>query len=96
MKDKTPLLFCILMDAVGYVTYVLPVVGEWGDAIWAPISAYVFYKLFGGKTGKIGGVINLAEEALPFIDFIPTFTIGYIYKKISQKKTNSKQTTNPQ
>jgi len=42
MKDKTPLLFCILMDALGYVTYVLPVAGEWGDVIWAPISAYVF------------------------------------------------------
>lgn len=77
------------MDAVGYLTYLLPVIGEWGDIIWAPISAYLFYKMFGGKTGKVGALISFAEEILPFVDFIPTFTIGYIYNRFRKDKVNS-------
>lgn len=89
MKAKPSLILCILMDAVGYLTYLLPVIGEWGDIIWAPISAYLFYKMFGGKTGKVGALISFAEEILPFVDFIPTFTIGYIYNRFRKDKVNS-------
>lgn len=81
MQAKPSLILCIFMDAMGYLTYLIPVIGEWGDIIWAPISAYIFYKIFGGKTGKIGALISFAEEILPFVDFIPTFTIGYIYNR---------------
>ena len=89
MKAKPSLILCILMDAVGYLTYLLPVIGEWGDIIWAPISAFLFYKMFGGKTGKVGALISFAEEILPFVDFIPTFTIGYIYNRFRKDKVNS-------
>ncbi len=85
MKSKPSLILCIFMDIVGYLTYLLPIVGEWGDIIWAPISAFVFYKIFGGKTGKIGALISFAEEILPFIDFIPTFTIAYIYSRFKKQ-----------
>lgn len=85
MKSKPSLILCIFMDVVGYLTYLLPIVGEWGDIIWAPISAFVFYKIFGGKTGKIGALISFAEEILPFIDFIPTFTIAYIYSRFKKQ-----------
>lgn len=85
MKSKPSLILCIFMDIVGYLTYLLPIVGEWGDIIWAPISAFVFYKIFGGKTGKIGALISFAEEILPFIDFIPTFTIAYIYSRFKKE-----------
>ena len=84
MKAKPSLILCIFMDAMGYATYLLPFIGEWGDIIWAPISAFVFYKIFGGKTGKIGALISFAEEILPFVDFIPTFTIGYIYNRFKK------------
>lgn len=86
MRPKPSLLLCIFMDMIGYLTYLLPVVGEWGDIIWAPISAFIFYKIFGGKTGKVGAFISFAEELLPFIDFIPTFTIGYIYNSFKKDK----------
>ena len=85
MKSKPSLILCIFMDIVGYLTYLLPIVGEWGDIIWAPISAFVFYKIFGGNTGKIGALISFAEEILPFIDFIPTFTIAYIYSRFKKE-----------
>ena len=86
MRPKPSLILCIFMDMIGYLTYLLPVIGEWGDIIWAPISAFIFYKIFGGKTGKVGAFISFAEELLPFVDFIPTFTIGYIYNLFKKDK----------
>ncbi|MBL0145809.1 MAG: hypothetical protein IPP48_08655 [Chitinophagaceae bacterium] len=74
---KPNLLFCIIMDAIGYFTYALPGLGEFGDIIWAPLSGFIFYKTFGGTKGLIGGILNAIEEALPFTDFIPSFTIMY-------------------
>lgn len=83
---KTPkLLFCIFMDLAGYASYSIPVFGEWLDVIWAPLSAYIFYRSFGGRTGAVGSFINLAEELLPFTDFIPVFTLGYLYKRVRNK-----------
>jgi hypothetical protein len=74
---KPNLLFCILMDAIGYLTYAIPGLAEYGDILWAPISAFIFYKTFGGTKGLIGGILNGIEEILPFTDFIPSFTIMY-------------------
>lgn len=70
-----------MMDLIGVLTYCIPAMAEWGDVVWAPLSAFVFYKIFGGKTGKVGATISFLEEILPFTDFIPTFTLGYFYDK---------------
>ena len=61
-KLKEPLVLpnigiCIAMDLVGMLSYILPGVAEFLDIIWAPISGYVFFKLFGGRLGLIGGVL---------------------------------------
>lgn len=77
MKKRPSFTLCIIMDLLGCATYLFPVAGEWFDVLWAPISAFVFYRLFSGNIGKIGSIVNLVEELLPFIDIIPTFTIGY-------------------
>lgn len=82
---KPNLLFCILMDAIGYVSYLLPALAEFSDIIWAPLSAFIFYKTFGGTKGLIGGILNGIEEILPFTDFIPTFTIMYFIQNRSNK-----------
>lgn len=85
--EKLPsLAFCIVMDLLGMATFALPFLGEWFDLVWAPISALLFYRTFGGMTGAIGSVANLAEEILPGLDIIPTFTIGYFYTKYKMKK----------
>lgn len=74
--QKSPsLLFCVAMDAVGYLSFAVPGVGEVIDVAWAPISAAIFAKTFGGTKGTIGGIFNFVEEALPGMDFIPSFTI---------------------
>lgn len=74
--QKSPsLLFCIAMDAVGFLSYAVPGVGEVIDVAWAPISAAIFAKTFGGTKGMVGGIFNFVEEALPGMDFVPSFTI---------------------
>ncbi len=87
MNNKQPtLIFCILMDLIGYATYAIPGIGEFGDIIWAPISAIIFFKTFGGWKGAFGGIFNFVEEILPGTDFIPTFTIIWMWKYFADKQ----------
>jgi hypothetical protein len=72
---------CILLDLIGMASYLIPALGEFSDVIWAPISGFLFYKLFGGRFGMIGGVLNFLEEIIPFTDIIPSFTIAWFIKK---------------
>jgi hypothetical protein len=80
-KPIPPLIYCIIMDLLGCVSFSIPVVGEFSDVIWAPLSAYLFMRSFGGKFGKVGAVLNFIEEALPFTDIIPSFSIAWFIKK---------------
>jgi hypothetical protein len=92
MKKSPSLLFCLAMDAIGMLTFAIPWIGEFGDILWAPLSAIIFYKSFGGKKGAIGAVFSFMEEILPFLDFIPTFTIGWLYfKYVGSKELKSNQ-----
>jgi hypothetical protein len=83
---KPTLTFCLIMDLLGSATFLLPGLGEWFDILWAPVSAMLFFNSFGGKVGRIGSIINFAEEILPFTDFIPTFTIAYFYNHYFKKE----------
>ena len=87
------LAFCLVMDIIGYATYAIPVLGEFGDIIWAPISGLIFFITFGGWKGAFGGVFNFVEELLPGLDFIPSFTIMWYIQRQSRK---SPQVTTPQ
>jgi len=80
MKKQPSFLFCILMDVIGYATYAIPFLGEIGDVIWAPVSAIIFYLSFGGRKGAIGGIFNFVEELSPGLDFIPSFTIMWLWQ----------------
>ncbi len=87
-KQQPSLLFCLAMDALGYATYAIPVLGEFGDIAWAPISAFVFYKTFGGWKGAFGSVFNFFEELLPGLDFIPSYTLMWVWNYWGSKKNN--------
>ena len=78
----------MLLDIVGMASYFIPAWGEWIDIIWAPLSAFLFYWLFDGKTGIIGAALTFAEEALPFTDIIPMFTICYFARKSEIQQPN--------
>lgn len=88
MKKKYKLLlFSILFDGVGMLSFVIPFVGEFSDVIWAPMSAFLIFKMYKGTEGKIGGLVSFVEEAGVFgTDFLPTFTLTWIYKYVLKKK----------
>lgn len=88
------LALCILLDAVGMATYLIPAFGEFGDIIWAPLSGLIFYKLFGGRFGMVGGVLSFLEEIIPWTDIIPSFTIAYFIRKNEADKMQALRKVN--
>ena len=72
---KTKLYLGIIFDLIGMCPTLFPPLG-W---IWAPISGLILASMYKGKIGKIAGVFDFAEELLPVVDFIPTFTITWFY-----------------
>jgi hypothetical protein len=93
-QGKVSLLFCVLMDLAGYATYSIPFLGEFGDLLWAPVSAIIFYKTFGGWKGAFGGVFNFVEEILPFTDFVPSFTIMWFVGRTQSSGLHNKPVSN--
>jgi hypothetical protein len=77
------------MDFLGYATYAIPFIGEFLDILWAPISAFIFMRMFGGTKGVFGGIFNFVEELLPGMDFIPTFTITWFIQYFKKGKTTT-------
>jgi len=75
----------ILFDAIGMLSFAIPLIGEFSDIIWAPISALLISKMYKGTVGKIGGMVSFFEELVPGLDFIPTFTLTWIYKYVIKK-----------
>lgn len=76
----------LLFDALGFVSFIIPGIGEFSDIIWAPASAWLMTKLYTGKAGKIAGVITFVEEALPGFDVIPTFTLMWFYTYVFKRE----------
>jgi len=90
MNRRQPsLIFCLLMDFIGYASYSIPVLGEVTDVIWAPISGLIFFLTFGGWRGALGGMFDFVEELLPGTDFIPSFTLMWFFQKMRAKSSQS-------
>jgi hypothetical protein len=85
MEKQAPLAACIILDIFGYFSYSIPLFGEWTDIIWAPVAALIYIRMFGKKTGLFGGAFTFLEEILPGTDFIPTFTLTWIWKSVSTR-----------
>lgn len=95
-RKKMLLVICVLMDLGGMLTYLVPGIAEIFDVAWAPFSSFVFYLLFRGSLGAAGSAINFIEEITPGLDFIPTFTIAWVYKYVvNAKKANTVIPINP-
>lgn len=80
-KPLPHLATCILLDAVGMLSFSLPFIGEFSDAVWAPLSGLIYYRMFGGRMGIMGGMFSFLEEILPFTDIIPTFTLSWLLRQ---------------
>lgn len=82
-KPLPSLGMCLIMDIIGSATIMIPFLGE---IIWAPISAIIFWRMFGFNKGFFGGIFSFIEELIPGLDFIPTFTIMWFIQYVRRKK----------
>ena len=90
VNNKSRNLFLgILFDMIGMLSFTVPFLGEFSDVIWAPLAGYLMTWMYKGTLGKIGGVVTFLEEILPFSDFIPTFTLTWIYSYLIKNKNAS-------
>ncbi|WP_298479974.1 hypothetical protein [uncultured Maribacter sp.] len=78
-KKIKNLLFGLLFDGIGMLSFAIPFIGEFSDVIWAPVSAWLMTRLYKGKVGKAAGLVSFVEELVPGLDIIPTFTIMWLY-----------------
>ena len=87
MKKKYKLLLLsILFDAVGMLSFVIPFIGEFSDVVWAPLSAFLIFKMYKGTEGKVASIVSFIEEAGIFgTDFLPTFTLTWVYTYLIKK-----------
>lgn len=78
--DKTKkLLLRLFFDAIGMLSFTIPLIGEFSDVVWAPIAGFLMTRMYRGSVGKIAGVLTFVEEIIPFTDVIPSFTLTWIY-----------------
>jgi hypothetical protein len=78
----------LLFDGIGMLSFTVPFLGEFSDVVWAPLAGFLMTWMYKGTVGKVGGTITFLEEILPFSDFIPTFTLTWIYNYWIKKAKN--------
>jgi len=79
----------ILYDIIGMSTMFIPLIGPFIDIIWAPYAAMKMNEMYDGKEGKIASIIVFIEEILPITDYIPTFTLMWLYTFVLAPKKES-------
>lgn len=90
-NNRTRNLFLgLALDAIGMLSFAIPGIGEFSDVIWAPLSAWLMTRIYKGKTGQIAGVVTFVEELAPGLDFIPSFTLMWVFTYL----LNGSKTTN--
>lgn len=65
---------CFCLDMLGNATYMVPAVGEVGDAVFAPASGVMIKMLYNSNSIAIIGAL---EELLPYTDILPTASIAW-------------------
>jgi hypothetical protein len=75
----------LLYDAIGMITFAIPLIGPFLDLLWAPYAAKKMSEIYKGTEGKIASVLVFVEELLPGTDFIPTFTLMWLYSYVWKK-----------
>lgn len=85
LKNRN-LILGIIFDLVGFASYGVPFLAEITDVVWAPIAGFVLSRMYKGTVGRVGGVLEFLEELIPGTDFIPTFTLTWIYTYLIKKE----------
>jgi hypothetical protein len=74
-EKQSRLMIAIGIDLLGYLSYLIPGIGETFDTLIAPISAILVYIFFNKKLKWAG--FTFFEEIMPFTDVIPSATIAW-------------------
>ncbi len=74
-KKKIKLYLGIIFDIIGMTPTGFPPLA----LIWAPVSALILKLMHRGQVGTVAGIFDFAEELIPGVNFIPTFTITWFY-----------------
>ena len=82
---KRKLLFGLFFDALGMVSLLIPGIGPALDLIWAPMAGWLMTRMYAGAAGRAAAFIAFAEELLPGLDFIPSFTLMWAYTYLLKK-----------
>ena len=85
-SKRRNLLLGLFFDAIGMLSFSIPLIGEFSDVIWAPISGIIMMRMYKGERGKLAGVFCFIEEIIPFTDFTPSFTLMWLYTYVFLKK----------
>ena len=76
----------IILDLIGMSTMFIPFAGMFIDLLWAPFAAKQMSEMYKGKKGKIASILVFIEEIMPGLDFIPTFTLMWLYTFVWKKE----------
>jgi len=79
LSPTLKLFLCLFIDLIGVLTISVPILGEFLDVVWAPISAYLILWLFGSWSYC---ALGFFEELLPYTDVIPTATLGWFMERM--------------
>ena len=73
------LVTCLLVDAIGFGSFLLPGLGETFDIAWAPLQAAFLQYMFGSIRMT---AIGFFEELFPGTDFVPSATLGWMAENV--------------
>jgi hypothetical protein len=88
-QKRKHLILSLLIDALGMLSYLLPVLGEVTDVFYGPISGVIIFMMYkqNPAVGIIGGLFGAGEEMF-VADFVPTATLLWLYTyKLNGDKT---------
>ncbi|MEE4248786.1 MAG: hypothetical protein V2I33_25695 [Kangiellaceae bacterium] len=86
------LLLGLLLDGIGMLSFVIPGIGEFSDVVWAPVSGWLMTRMYKGRAGQVAGVVAFVEELLPGFDFVPSFTLMWMYTYLIKGGKGSSKT----
>ena len=79
------LLLSLLFDGIGMLSFAIPGIGEFSDVVWAPLAGWFMTRMYKGKIGQAAGIVTFIEELIPGWDFVPSFTLMWLYTHVLSK-----------
>lgn len=74
------LVTCLIFDSISCIGLLMGQYQALFKIIWAPLSALIYFRLYGGKLGFFGGATCFLEESTGYGFVIPMFTITWLAK----------------